>query len=62
MGINKCVLNLKGTTSCVLVYGNGSGDGPVTNNHIAIDIKKTNVDTNSNFLMYAGIMFFLKIL
>ena len=57
MGINKCVLNLKGTTSCVLIYGNGSSDGPVTNNHIAIDIKKTNVDTNSNRLMYAGGVF-----
>lgn len=57
MGINKCVLNLKGTTSCVLVYGNGSGDGPVTNNHIAIDIKKTNVNTSSDRLMYAGNVF-----
>lgn len=57
MGINKCVLNLKGTTSCVLVYGNGSSDGPVTNNHIAIDIKKTNVDTNSNRLIYASDVF-----
>ena len=57
MGINKCVLNLKGTTSCVLVYGYGSGDGAITNNHFVIDIKKTNVDTNSKHLMYAGNVF-----
>ena len=57
MGINKCVLNLKGTTTCVLVYGDGSSDGAVTNNHIAIDIKKTNVNTNSNCLIYAGTVF-----